>query len=118
MGPWLVDIVDRGELDPWLGGNPPIDYTPVVMLVRGDTQGMREFLPNALDAAKRDPRRVVVWIKDETMLTDEDRQDLFLGDDRVVAAVLGPDHATAAWVYDDQLGVDDAAFAFERTSGT
>jgi len=117
MGPWLVDVVDRGELDPWLGGSPPVDYEPAVMLVLGDSPRMREFLPNALDAAKRDPRRVVVWIKDETVLTDEDRQDLFLGDERVVAAVLGADHSTAAWVYDDQLGFDDAAFAFDQVSG-
>jgi hypothetical protein len=60
MGPWLIDVRTREEFDTWLGDDPPKAHRPVVMVVRGDSTLVREFLPNALDAAKLDERRLVV----------------------------------------------------------
>jgi len=114
MGPWLVDVSERSELDPWLDGTAPVHYEPIVMVVAGDDALIREFLPNALDAAKLDPPRVVVWVKDPAILTDDERQTFFRGDDSIIAAVLAADHTVAAWLYADRTDVDDADFAFSN----
>jgi hypothetical protein len=112
MGPWLVDVRTRAELDRWLGGNPPTTYVPVLMVVRGDSVAVREFLPNALDAAKLDDRRVVVWVKDLSLLRDTEARDLFGGDGSVLAAVLNHDRTVAVRVHSDRMEVVDADFAF------
>ena len=78
---------------------------------------VREYLPNALDAAKLDERRVVLWIKDESLLSDGDLRGLFQSNEAVVAAVLSADHRVKSWVYRDQTEVDDAAFAFTKAQG-
>ena len=114
MGPWLIDVQNRDELDPWLGDEPPTPYRPVVMVVRGDEQLVREFLPNALDAAKLDRRRVVAWVKDVDLLTEEELETVFLSDHEILAAVLSEDHEVKGWVYRDRIEVGDAAFAFRR----
>ena len=114
MGPWLVDVRTREELESWLGDDPPTTYRPVVMVVRGDSEVIREFLPNALDAAKLDHQRVVVWVKDVMVLTEQQQRELFLDDDSILAAVLSEDHDVGGWVYRDHLDVDDAAFAFSN----
>jgi len=112
MGPWLVDVRTRDELDRWLGGNPPTTYRPVLMVVRGDSAAVREFLPNALDAAKLDGRRVVVWVKDLSLLRGTEVRDLFGGDGTVLAAVLNGDLTVAARVHSGRMEVVDADFAF------
>jgi hypothetical protein len=117
MGPWLVDVRTRDELDNWLSANPPTTYRPVLMVVRGDSATIREFLPNALDAAKLDERRLVVWVKEASLLRQPERDRLFGDDDTVVAAVLDDDRAVAAWVHDDRLEVRDADFAFSAARG-
>ena len=117
MGPWLVDARNREELDMWLEGLAPVPYRPVVMVVRGDDTLVREYLPNALDAAKLDERRVVLWVKDESLLEDDDLRDLFQSNDAIVAAVLSEDHRVTSWVYRDQTEVDDADFAFATAQG-
>ena len=114
MGPWLVDVNERSELDPWLDGTAPVSYRPIVMVVRGNDALIREFLPNALDAAKLDPPRVVAWVKDPSLLTDDERAAFFRGDDSIIAVVLADDHTVAAWVYTDRTDVDDADFAFSN----
>jgi hypothetical protein len=117
MGPWLVDVQTRDELSSWLSASPPTTYRPVLMVVRGDSATIREFLPNALDAAKLDDRRIVVWVKDPALLRQPEVAQLFGHDDTAVAAVLGDDRTVAAWVHDDRLGVDDADFAFSAARG-
>ena len=117
MGPWLVDVRTRDELDKWLSANPPTTYRPVLMVVRGDSATIREFLPNALDAAKLDERRLVVWVKEASLLRQPERERLFGDDDTVVAAVLDDDRAVAAWVHADRLEVVDADFAFSAARG-
>jgi len=117
MGPWLIDVHNREELEPWIGDRPPTPYRPVVMLVRGDGELVREFLPNALDAAKLDGRRVVAWIKDPGVLTEQEVEKVFLSDDQILAAVLSIDHDVRGWVYRDRIEVDDAAFAFAKAEG-
>ena len=112
MGPWLVDVRTREDFDIWLGDDPPTTYRPVVMVVRGDSEIVRVFLPNALDAAKLDHQRVVVWVKDPSMLSEQEAENLFLADDTILAAVLSEDHEVGGWVYHDHFDVDDAAFAF------
>jgi hypothetical protein len=117
MGPWLIDVQSSDEIDTWLGENPPTPYRPVVMLVREDGEAVREFLPNALDAAKLDDRRIVVWVKDLDLLNDDEIRAFFLSDDTIVAAVLSEDRQVKGWVYSDRIDVDDAAFAFNQAEG-
>ncbi len=112
MGPWLVDVRSSDELEQWLGDHPPTPYRPVVMVVQGDSATVREFLPNALDAAKLDDHRVVVWVKDIDMLSLDEVRAFFQADDSILAAVLSVDREVKAWVYRDQLDEDDAVFAF------
>jgi hypothetical protein len=114
MGPWLVDVRQREDFDPWLDGTAPVSYRPVVMVVRGDVSGIREFLPNALDAAKLAEERVVVWVKDSSILTAGDVERFFNDDDAIIASVLSVDHEVKAWVYSDATDVDDADFAFSE----
>ncbi len=78
---------------------------------------IREFLPNALDAAKLDDRRIVVWVKEPALFRQQELGLLFGDDVTAVAAVLGGDRTVAAWVHDDRLGVDDADFAFSAARG-
>jgi hypothetical protein len=114
MGPWLVDVAQRSDLDPWLEGTAPVPYRPVVLLVRGDDDVIRELLPNALDAAKQHAHRVVVWVKAPELLEDDETAAFFRGEASIVAAALSADHRVRAWMTSDRIGVDDAAFAFAR----
>jgi hypothetical protein len=117
MGPWLIDVKSRDEIDTWLGENPPTPYKPVVMLVRGDGATVREFLPNALDAAKLDDSRIVAWVRDLDHISDDDIRAFFESDESIVAAVLSQDRQVKGWVYGDRTDVDDAAFAFDQADG-
>ena len=117
MGPWLIDVRTRDELETWLGDDPPTTARPVVMIVRGDSPEVREFLPNALDAAKHNDGRVVVWIKDFELLTIDNVREFFLSDDSILAAVLSEDRRVKGWVYRDRTGVDDADFAYHQAGG-
>ena len=112
MGPWLVDIFDRSELEAWLAGGPSGRRASVVMVVRGDGTSVREFLPNALDAAKRRSHRVVVWVKNPAIFKEPEVVSLFGKGDGVLAAVMGPGGTADGWVTRDRLGVEDADFAF------
>jgi len=117
MGPWLVDVQTEDGIENWLGENPPTPYRPVVMVVRGDSDVIREFIPNALDAAKLDEQRVVVWVKDPSLLAEERIWGLFADDHDAVAAVLNEDRELAARVYSERIEVSDAAFAFDVAQG-
>jgi hypothetical protein len=110
----LIEVHDRSELEPWLAGGPPARAASSVMLVRGDGPVVRVFLPNALDAAKRSERRVVVWTKDPALLDDEPVGEAFNDGSSIVAVVLGADGSVRAWVNGDRIGVDDAVFAFRQ----
>ncbi len=118
MGPWLVEARDRDELDTWLGDDPPVPYRPKLMIVRGDGPLVRELLPNVLDAAKLLAERVVVWVKQPEMLTDDERRRMFRDDDAIVGAVLSVDKKVTGWLYRDQIEVDDAAYAFSTADGS
>jgi len=117
MGPWLVDVQTRQQAEEWLEGVPPIPYRPVVMVVRGDSETIREFIPNALDAAKLDDRRVVLWIRDPSMADEARMTRLFADDDAAIAAVLDEDNELAARVNGDRIEVADAVFAFDVAQG-
>jgi hypothetical protein len=82
------------------------------MLVRGDGPQVRVFLPNALDAAKVDERRAVVWFRNPGVLDTDRAGEIFGEGEWCLAVVLGADGRTAAWVTSDRIGVEDAAFAF------
>jgi hypothetical protein len=114
VGPWLIDIRDRSELEPWLTGGPPGRAGSTVMLVSGNGPEVRVFLPNALDAAKVGERRVVVWIKDPSLLGDGGVREAFANGDSILAVVLGPDGSVGGWVVGDRIGVNDAVFAFAQ----
>jgi len=114
MGPWLIDARTRDEFDIWLGDRSPLQRRPVVMVIRGDSPAVRELLPNALDAAKLVEGRLVVWVKDPGLLTNDEAQRFFSSDHSIVAAVLSADRRVESWVYRDRLDVDDAAFAFAK----
>ena len=114
MGPWLIDVTDRTELDLWLSGGPPYRAGTTVMLVRGDDDDVRSFLPNALDAAKEGEQRVVVWVKDLSILDTTEQKELFGESERVLASVLNADGRTGGWITRDRLRVEDAVFAFSE----
>jgi hypothetical protein len=114
MGPWMVAVTQRSELQPLLSDTLVAAEGRVLMLVRGDSEVVRELLPNALDAAKLDPGRRVMWIKDEAVFSDEERGELFKDDPSIVAAVVADRPGVCAWMYRDQIAVEDASFAFER----
>ena len=114
MGPWLIDVSDRTELDLWLAGGPPYRAGTTVMLVRGDDADVRSFLPNALDAAKEGEKRVVVWVKDLSVLHGTEQKELFGESERVLASVLGADGRAGGWITRDRLRVEDADFAFSE----
>jgi len=84
------------------------------MLVRGDGPAVRVFLPNALDAAKTDERRAVVWMRNSALLDAERATAIFGDGDWCLAAALSSDGRAAAWVSHDRTGVEDAAFAFSE----
>jgi hypothetical protein len=114
MGPWLIDVAERAELDLWLEGGPPYRSGTTVMLVRGDGDDVRSFLPNALDAAKEGDKRVVVWVKKSTLLTKEELKELYGAGDHALACVLGLDGQAGGWITRDRLRVEDAEFAFSE----
>ena len=114
MGPWLVDVTDHSELDLWLGGGPPHRSGTTVMFVRGDDTDVRSFLPNALDAAKEGAKRVVVWVKDLSVLNTKEQKELFGEGERVLASVIGVGGRSGGWVTRDRLRVEDAVFAFSE----
>jgi hypothetical protein len=113
MGPWLVDVTDRSELELWLAGGPPYRAGTTVMLVRGDDSDVRTFLPNALDAAKDGVKRVVVWVKDPALLGEEEEK-VFGVNERALACVIGADGQSGGWITRDRLRVEDAEFAFSE----
>jgi hypothetical protein len=113
MGPWLVDVTDRSELDLWLAGGPPYRSGTTVMLVRGDDEDVRVFLPNALDAAKEGEKRVVVWVKKAALLGDEE-EELFAANVQALACVIDADGRAGGWITRDRLRVEDAEFAFSE----
>jgi hypothetical protein len=112
MGPWLVEAHTRADLEAWLHGGPPDFRGTSIMIVRGDGPTIRAFLPNALDAAKLDKGRVVVWLRDPALLDRSERKHLFGDSDAVLAAVVtGPD-SVGGWITSDRVRVEDAEFAF------
>lgn len=114
MGPWLIDIREPSELEPWLEGGPPGRSGSTVMLVRGDGPLIREFLPNALDAAKENARRVVVWVRDPALLAGGPVGEAFAKSEHILAVVLWGGGSVCGWVTVDRIGVGDAVFAFEN----
>jgi hypothetical protein len=114
VGPWLIEIREPSELEPWLEGGPPGRSGSTVMLVRGDGPPVREFLPNALDAAKESAGRVVVWVRDPAQLAGGPGGEAFAKSDDILAVVLAADGSVGGWVTGDRIGVGDAAFAFEN----
>ncbi len=111
MGPWLIDVNDRAELERWLG---EAASGRLAMVVRGDGPAVRELLPNVLDAAKLDPGRVVLWVKDPALLDGLAPAEGFGRDPRLVAVVLDHSGRPVSWLYGDQASVADADFAFAR----
>ena len=73
---------------------------------------MRGFLPNALDAAKEGEKRVVVWVKQPSLLNSDEHKELYGAGEAVLACVIGIDGQAGGWVTRDRLRVEDAEFAF------
>ena len=112
MGPWLVEVKSREEMIPWLGVDSSDGAQSIRLIVRGDDARVREFLPNALDAAKSDPRRVVIWARDASLLTDAESGALFNGSPDILGSVVFQGKARG-WVYRDAIGVANALFALD-----
>lgn len=112
MGPWLIEVSDRTDLDAWLHGGPSEFGGSTIMIVRGDDADIRVFLPNALDAAKSDEGRVVVWVKDPGLFENDEKKHLFGDDASVIAAVSSEPGRVGGWITRDRLRVEDAEFAY------
>jgi hypothetical protein len=110
----LVEVRTEEELEPWLAGGPPERPGSTVMVVRGDGPAVRVFLPNALDAAKVETGRVVVWLRDSESLDETRFNQMFGGDAWSLAVVFDAEGKKAAWVSGDRVGVEDAEFAFSQ----
>ena len=85
----MVDVTDRTELDLWLEGGPTLSSG-----LDGDARPWRrprcsELSPNALDAAKEGTKRVVVWVKKPSLLSESEQKELFGKGERVLASVIG-----------------------------
>ena len=113
-GPWMGDVTDRTELDLWLEGGPPYRAGSTVMFVRGDDEHVRSFLPNALDAAKEGMKRVVVWVKKPSILSEAEQKEFFGNGEQVLASVIGVNARAGVWITRDRLRVEDAVFAFSE----
>ena len=111
MSPWLVEVTSHEEIVSWLGQESPDADKPVRMIVRGDGPRIREMLPNVLDAAKVDSRRIVIWVRDPTFLTDAESAALFSSSAEILGVVIHGGTA-CGWVYDGATRVADALFAF------
>jgi hypothetical protein len=84
------------------------------MLVRGDDDEVRSFLPNALDAAKEGANRVVVWVKSPSFLETAEEKELFGEGERALASVIGAHGRPGGWITRDRVRVEDALFAFSE----
>ena len=82
--------------------------------MRGDDTDVSVFLPNALDAAKEGVKRVVVWVKNPSLLSDSEQAEFFGGANDALACVLGIDGQAGGWITRDRLRVEDAEFAFSE----
>jgi hypothetical protein len=112
MGPWLVEVTEVAAIEPWLEHSMGDRPRGSAMIVRGDDALVREFLPNALDAAKLEPGRVVLWIKNPSLLGEGLQRRIFGRGQSAVAAVITIDGNIGGWVSRDRIGVEDAAFAY------
>jgi hypothetical protein len=112
MGPWLVEVTEMATLEPWLDSGMGEKPEGSAMIVRGDDALVRVFLPNALDAAKLEPGRVVMWVKDPSLFGEDVQRRLFGRSGSAVAAVVATDGRVGGWVSRDRIGVEDAAFAY------
>jgi hypothetical protein len=114
----MVEVGSREELETWLAGGPPHRAGSTVMLVRGDGPEVRLFLPNAVDAAKARPERVVVWARPAGLLDPRRAEEIFGEGEWGLAAALDGRGRTRACVSRDRISVEDAVFAFEEAEKT
>lgn len=113
MGPWLIEVTRRDDLLKWLASESPNPSKRIRMILRGDSPGLRILIPNAMDAAKKSPGRVVVWIRDESLLTDSEKAAFFDGGPEIVGVVIAG-ASVRSWVYDWMSSVDQTTKAFEE----
>ncbi len=117
MTPWLNEVISHEEAVLWLGQDSPDSDKPVRMIVRGDGPRIRELLPNVLDAAKVDPRRIVIWVRDPDLLTVAESAALFSSSAEILGVVIY-EGVACGWVYDGAIRVKDALFAFAGADKT
>jgi len=117
MSPWLVEVISHEELVSWMGQESPDPDKPVRMIVRGDGPVIRELLPNVLDAAKVDPRRIVIWVRDPNLLMASENAALFSSSAEILGVVIHEGRA-CGWVYQGACRVEDALFAFAGADKT
>lgn len=117
MGPWLIEVADRDDLHEWLASESPDPSKTVRMILRGDSPQMRLLLPNAMDAAKKEPGRVVVWIRNDSLLTDPENAAFFDGGPEVVGVVIAGG-SVHSWVYDWMSSVEQTTQAFEEAEAS
>jgi hypothetical protein len=98
MGDKIHLPTTREELEPWLSTPAPPTKPPVVMLIRGVSLQAVDLSVHALNAARRQVYREVVWVKQPSMLLKpEELTRLFQGDADALAVALSIRGEPTAW---------------------
>ena len=113
MAPWLIELTRRDDLLLWLASESPDPEKSIRMILRGDSPRMRVFIPEALDAAKKAPGRIVLWIRDENLLTDSEKATFFDGGPEIVGVVVSGG-SVRSWLYEQSLSLNQALQAFNE----
>jgi len=112
MVPWLIELTQRDDLLQWLASESPDPEKSIRMILRGDSPRMRTFIPEALEAAKKASERIVLWIRDENLLTDSEKATFFDGGPEIVGVVVSGG-AVRSWLYEQSLSMNQAVQAFK-----
>ncbi len=113
MGPWLIELTQREDLSSWLAPESPDPEKTIRMILRGDSPEMRSFIPRALDAAKEASDRIVIWVRNDQLLTEPEKAAFFDGGPDISGVVVSGT-SIRCWIYSDGLDFEHAVTAFRE----
>jgi hypothetical protein len=120
MGSTIHQPTTRSDLEQWLTDPAPPAKPPVVMIVRRDDARAQGFVDIALGSAQAFNHRELVWVKDTSIIEDDETTEWFKGNDAIIAVVLNTRHRAKGWVNEgeaDETGAELAYAAAEAASG-
>jgi hypothetical protein len=114
MGTTIHEPTSRAELEKWLSPPAPPAKPPVLMVLRGTSEQVKAFRLHALNAAQREERREVVWVKQTSLFTTDELTRFFGGDADALAVALSTRFKPIARVRSGNTGEWAAEEAFMR----